>query len=98
MDSPESHGATVLLAWEGKQDFAELIDYTAKLEAAGLLPYSGLLHQTWFSRNQSPYAHAVNLNLVANLGNLGDGSWAESGRFQGLVAAIPPPGELVVEV
>ncbi len=98
MDIAESHGAIILLAWEGKQDFAELIDCTSKPEATGLLPYSGLLCQTWLSSNQSPYAHAVNLNLGDTLGTLGDVSGAESGRFHGLVAARSPPESLVAEV
>lgn len=78
MEIAESYGATVLLAWEGKQAFVELIDYTSRLEAAGLLPLSALLYQTWLNRNPSPYAHAVNFNLGATLNNLGDTAGAEA--------------------
>ena len=88
MDIAESYGATVLLAWEGKQGFAELIDYTSRLEAAGLSPLSALLYQTWLSRNQSPYAHAVNFNLGATLSNLGDISGAEA-AYRRAIAMAP---------
>ena len=88
MDIAESYGATVLLAWEGKQDFAELIDYTAKLESAGLAPLSALLYQTWLNRNQSPYAHAVNFNLGATLSNLGDLAGAEA-AYRRAIAMAP---------
>jgi predicted O-linked N-acetylglucosamine transferase (SPINDLY family) len=88
MDIAESYGATVLLAWEGKQDFAELIDYTAKLESAGLAPLSALLYQTWLNRNQSPYAHAVNFNLGATLSNLGDIPGAEA-AYRRAIAMAP---------
>ena len=88
MDIAESYGATVLLAWEGKQNFAELIDYTSRLEAAGLSPLSALLYQTWLSRNQSPYAHAVNFNLGATLSNLGDISGAEA-AYRRAIAMAP---------
>ena len=93
MDIAESYGATVLLAWEGKQDFAELIDYAAKLESAGLAPLSALLYQTWLNRNQSPYAHAVNFNLGATLSNLGDLAGAEAAyrRAIGMSPAFAQP-------
>lgn len=78
MEIAESFGATVLLAWEGKQPFVELIDYTSRLEAAGLLPLSALLYQTWLTRNPSPYSHAVNFNLGATLNTLGDTAGAEA--------------------
>jgi hypothetical protein len=98
MHIAESQGAIVLLAWEGKQDFAKLIDCTATLGAACFLPCSGLLCRAWLSRNQYLYAHAANFNLGNTLGNLGDVSGAESGRFQGLLAALPPPESLVAGV
>ena len=88
MDIAESYGAKVLLAWEGKQDFAELIDYTTKLENAGLSPLSALLYQTWLSRNQSPYSHAVNFNLGATLSNLGDIAGAEA-AYRRAIAMAP---------
>jgi predicted O-linked N-acetylglucosamine transferase (SPINDLY family) len=87
MDIAESYGATVMLAWEGKQDFAQLIDYTARLESAGLSPLSVLLYQTWLGRTQSPYAHAVNFNLGATLSNLGDLAGAETVYRRAIVMA-----------
>lgn len=88
MEIAESFGATVLLAWEGKQPFVELIDYTSRLERAGLLPLSALLYQTWLTRNQSPYAHAVNFNLGATLSNLGDMAGAEA-AYRRAIAMAP---------
>lgn len=88
MEIAESYGATVLLAWEGKQAFVDLIDYTSRLEAVGLLPLSALLYQTWLNRNPSPYAHAVNFNLGATLNNLGDAVGAEAAYRRAL--AISP--------
>jgi predicted O-linked N-acetylglucosamine transferase (SPINDLY family) len=88
MEIVESFGAKVMLAWEGKQDFAELIEYTARLEAADLLPLSALLYQTWLTRNQSPYAHAVNFNLGATLSNLGDTAGAEA-AYRRAIAMAP---------
>ena len=88
MEIAESYGATVLLAWEGKQAFVELIDYTSRLEAAGLLPLSALLYQTWLNRNPSPYAHAVNFNLGATLNNLGDTAGAEA-AYRRAIAISP---------
>jgi predicted O-linked N-acetylglucosamine transferase (SPINDLY family) len=88
MDIAESFGATVLLAWEGKQPFVQLIDYTSRLESAGLLPLSALLYQTWLTRNQSPYAHAVNFNLGATLNTLGDTAGAEA-AYRRAIAIAP---------
>ena len=88
MEIVESFGATVLLAWEGKQPFVELIDYTSRLESAGFLPLSALLYQTWLTRNQSPYAHAVNFNLGATLNTLGDTAGAEA-AYRRAIAIAP---------
>ncbi len=88
MEIVESFGATVMLAWEGKQDFAELIGFAARLEAAGLSPLSALLYQTWLTRNQSPYAHAVTFNLGATLSNLGDTAGAEA-AYRRAIAMAP---------
>lgn len=88
MEIAESYGATVLLAWEGKLPFVELIDYTSRLEGAGLLPLSALMYQTWLSRNPSPYAHAVNFNLGATLNTLGDTAGAEA-AYRRAIAMAP---------
>lgn len=88
MEIVEGFGAAVLLAWEGKQPFVELIDYTSRLESAGLLPLSALLYQTWLTRNESPYAHAVNFNLGATLNTLGDAAGAEA-AYRRAIAMAP---------
>ena len=87
MELVEGYGATVLLAWEGKQPFVELIDYASRLEGAGLLPLSALLYQTWLSRNPSPYAHAVNFNLGVTLNTLGDLAGAEAAYRRAMAIA-----------
>lgn len=93
MEIAESYGATVMLAWEGKLPFVELIDYTSRLEGAGLQPLAALLYQTWLNRNPSPYAHAVNFNLGATLNTLGDTAGAEAAyrRAIGIAPAFAQP-------
>lgn len=88
MDIAERYGATVLQAWEGKLPFVELIDYTSRLEGAGLQPLAALLYQTWLNRNPSPYAHAVNFNLGATLNTLGDTAGAEA-AYRRAIAIAP---------
>ena len=88
MDIAERYGATVLQAWEGKLPFVELIDYTSRLEGAGLQPLAALLYQTWLNRNPSPYAHAVNFNLGATLNTLGDIAGAEA-AYRRAIAIAP---------
>lgn len=81
-------GSTVLAAWEGKLAFPELIDFATRLESAGLSPLAAVLYQTWLSRIQSPYSHAVNFNLGATLSNLGDLSGAEA-AYRRAIAMAP---------
>ena len=88
MEIAERYGATVLLAWEGKLPFVELIDYASRLEGAGLQPLAALLYQTWLNRNPSPYAHAVNFNLGATLNTLGDTAGAEA-AYRRAIAIAP---------
>jgi predicted O-linked N-acetylglucosamine transferase (SPINDLY family) len=88
MEIAESYGATVMLAWEGKLPFVELIDFTSRLESAGLQPLAALLYQTWLNRNPSPYAHAVNFNLGATLNTLGDTAGAEA-AYRRAIAIAP---------
>jgi predicted O-linked N-acetylglucosamine transferase (SPINDLY family) len=68
----ESFATNVLLAWQGKLDFSQLIECASQLEAKKLGPLVAVLYQTWVKRNQSPYAHAVYFNLGATLTNEGD--------------------------
>jgi len=72
MAGTDQFASNVLLAWNGKLGFPELITYAAELEAQGAAPLSVVLYQTWLSRTESPYAHAVNFNLGATLSNLND--------------------------
>lgn len=88
MEIAENFGSTVLTAWEGKLAFPELIDFTSRLESAGLSPLAAVLYQTWLSRTPSPYAHAVNFNLGATLSNLGDLAGAEA-AYRRAIAMAP---------
>ena len=65
MSGSERFAANVLLAWNAQLDFSGLIAYAAELEAAGQTPLSAVLYQTWLSRVQPPYSHAVFFNLGA---------------------------------
>ena len=72
MNVEESFATNVLLAWQGKLDFPQLIECASQLEAKKLGPLAAVLYQTWVKRNQSPYSHAVYFNLGATLSNEGD--------------------------
>ncbi len=72
MTAEESFATNVLLAWQGKLDFTQLIESASKLEAEGHGPLGVVLYQTWLQRNQSPLAHAGYFNLGAMLSNEGD--------------------------
>lgn len=72
MIADESFATNILLAWQGKLDFYQLIDCASKLEAKKLAPLAAVLYQTWLKRVQSPYAHAAYFNLGATLSNEGD--------------------------
>lgn len=65
-------------AWQGKLDFAQLIDCASQMEAHQLRPLSAVLYQTWLSRNTSPYAYAAYFNLGTTLSNEDDFSGAEA--------------------
>lgn len=72
MSLQEGFATNILLAWQGKLDFPQLINCTAQLEANRLGPLAVVLYLTWLKRNQSPYAYAVYFNLGATLSNEGD--------------------------
>ncbi len=73
MSMEENFITNLLLAWQGKLEFLQLIDCASKLEAAGLAPLSAVLYQTWLKRNpESVYAYAANFNLGVTLNNAGD--------------------------
>lgn len=73
----DGFATSILLAWQGKLDFSQLIDRASRLEANKLGPLAAVLYQTWLKRNQSPYAHAAYFNLGAVLTNEGDLAGAE---------------------
>lgn len=74
----EKYATTVMRAWAGSMSFPELIEATAALEAQKLGPLSVVLYQTWLSKTESPYAHAVNFNLGVSLSNENDLVGAEA--------------------
>jgi predicted O-linked N-acetylglucosamine transferase (SPINDLY family) len=78
MTFEESFSSNILLAWQGKLDFSQLINCAGQLEANKLSPLAAVLYQTWLSRTQSPYAHAAYFNLGAMLTNEGDLTGAEA--------------------
>ena len=65
-------------AWQGKLDFAQLIDCASQMEARQLRSLSAILYQTWLSRNASPYAYAAYFNLGTTLSNEDDFAGAEA--------------------
>lgn len=87
MPGSDRYAASVLLAWNGQLDFSGLIGYASELESAGNWPLSAVLYQTWLSRAQSPYAHAVYFNLGATLTNLGDLQGAEAAYTRSIALA-----------
>jgi predicted O-linked N-acetylglucosamine transferase (SPINDLY family) len=70
--------SAVSRAWNGVLEFPELIGYAGELEAANNSPLAAVLYQTWLTRNESPYAYAVNFNLGVTLSNAGDLNGAEA--------------------
>jgi predicted O-linked N-acetylglucosamine transferase (SPINDLY family) len=68
----DGYSSHILLAWQGKLDFLQLIDCASQLETKTPNPLAAVLYQTWVKRNQSPYLHAAYFNLGTTLTNLGD--------------------------
>lgn len=66
------------LAWQGKLEFAQMIDCASQMDARGLSPLSAVLYQTWLNRTPSPYAYAGYFNLGVTLSNLDDFAGAEA--------------------
>ena len=73
----ENFATNILLAWQGKLDFSQLVDCASQLEAKKLGPLAAVLYQTWLKRNQSPYIHAAYFNFGTILTNEGDLTGAE---------------------
>jgi predicted O-linked N-acetylglucosamine transferase (SPINDLY family) len=78
MPVTDKFASNVLLAWNGKLAFPELINSASELESDGFAALAAVLYQTWLARGQSPYAHAAYFNLGATLSNLGDLPGAEA--------------------
>ena len=68
----ENFVSVVLHAWQGKLEFAQMLDCASQMEARKLGPLAAVLYQTWLSRNPSPYAYAAYFNLGVTLFNEGD--------------------------
>lgn len=68
----------LLRAWQGKLEFAQLIDCASQMEARQLRALSAVLYQTWLGRNTSPYAYAAYFNLGVTLSNEDDFAGAEA--------------------
>jgi len=69
----DRYAKTVLLAWQGKLEFSQLLDYAAALEANKQGALAAVLYDTWVRRTQtSPFVHAAYFNLGAVLSNAGE--------------------------
>lgn len=73
----DGYSSNILLAWQGKLGFLQLIDCASQLEAKAANPLAAVLYQTWVKRNQSPYLYAAYFNLGTTLTNMGDLAGAE---------------------
>ena len=78
MTAEQEFLSKLLLAWQGKLEFLQLIDCASRLQAERLGPLAAVLYMTWLKRNpQSVYAHAAHFNLGVTLNNEGDFAGAE---------------------
>jgi tetratricopeptide (TPR) repeat protein len=59
----------VALAWQGKLDFNDLLNYAGRLEAAGNSPLAIVIYRTWLKRNQSRLEPFILFNLGVALTN-----------------------------
>lgn len=73
----ENYVDVVMQAWQGKLEFAQLIDCANQLEAKKMGALSAVLYRTWLSRNPSPYAYAAYFNLGVTLSNENDFAGSE---------------------
>jgi predicted O-linked N-acetylglucosamine transferase (SPINDLY family) len=79
VSSFEKNYVDVLMrAWQGKLEFAQLIDCANQMESRQLGALSAVLYQTWLARNTSPYAYAAYFNLGVTLSNVNDFAGAEA--------------------
>ncbi|SDP91356.1 Predicted O-linked N-acetylglucosamine transferase, SPINDLY family [Rhodoferax sp. OV413] len=84
----ETFASAVLRAWRQELEFPELIECTSQLEAQQLGPLAIVLYQTWLTRTDSPYAHAVNFNLGVSLSNQNDLPGAQA-AYRRAIAIAP---------
>ena len=59
MPVTDQFASNVMLAWNGKLSFPDLIGSASELELQGFPQLAAVLYQTWLARVDSPYAHAV---------------------------------------
>ena len=62
----------VLLAWDRKLAFSELLSTATQLEAEGKAPLSAVLYRTWLERNETSHDQYIYFNLGVVLFNLND--------------------------
>lgn len=87
MPGADKFASNVLLAWNGKLAFPDLIHCASELESDGFSALAAVLYQTWLARVPSPYGHAAYFNLGATLSNLGDLAGAEVAYRQAIARA-----------
>ena len=80
----ENYVSVVMQAWQGKLEFAQLLDCAAQMEARKLGPLAAVLYQTWLNRNPSPFAYAGYFNLGVTLANEDDFVGAEAAYRQSI--------------
>jgi predicted O-linked N-acetylglucosamine transferase (SPINDLY family) len=88
MPAADQFASTVMLAWNGKLTFPELIGGASELETEGFSELAAVLYQTWLARVVSPYAHAVHFNLGVTLANVNDLAGAED-AYRRAIAIVP---------
>lgn len=77
----------LMLTWEGKLAFPDVVGHAAQLEAIGQTPLSVVLYETWLRRNESKFAHFAQFNLGVALFNVGETDKAESAYRQAIELA-----------
>ncbi len=89
----EQFASNVMLAWNGKLTFPELISRASELQAEGFVELAAVLYQTWLARVESPFAHAVQFNLGVALASVNDLAGAEAAyrNAMAIVQNFPQP-------
>ena len=87
MTATPDYASKLLLAWQGKLDFFELLNFTSGLEAKGMPPLAAVAYQTCLKRNKTPSDHFVYFNLGATLSTEGDLPGANEAYRQAILLA-----------